>query len=154
MALEQLFAGRPVDISAVSERLRKTAAELGLPFGASNYIFNTRMAQELGLWAESRGLGEPFHSAVFRAYFVDGKNIAKIPFLVELAASAGLPEDEAEKILVTGAFKAAVDKDWAIARALEVTAVPTFMINRSRLVGAQSYEAFQDLMDSNEVKRK
>jgi predicted DsbA family dithiol-disulfide isomerase len=154
VTLEQLFSGRPVDIQGTKERLRRTAAELGLPFGESDRIYNTRLAQELALWAESRGRAEPFHMAVFKAYFVDGKNIGNIPILVELAASADLPADEAEKVLVTGSFKAAVDGDWAISRALRITAVPTFIMRQDRLVGAQPYEALQNLMNLNGINLK
>jgi predicted DsbA family dithiol-disulfide isomerase len=151
MTLSQLFAGRLVDIGAVRARLRKTAEDLGLPFGESDRLYNTRLSQELGLWAESRGRGTEFHVDIFKAYFVDGRDISQIPVLVELAESAGLPGDEAEKVLVTGAFKAAVDADWAISRALEITAVPTCILNGDRLVGAQSYDIYRDFLLSNGV---
>jgi predicted DsbA family dithiol-disulfide isomerase len=154
MTLEQLFSDHPFDIQGTKERLRRTAAELGLPFGESDRIYNTRLAQELAFWAGSKGRGEPFHMAVFKAYFADGKNIGRIPTLVELAASVDLPADEAEKVLITGSFKAAVDGDWAISRALQIAAVPTFVIKQNRLVGAQPYEAFQNLMNENKIKRR
>jgi len=149
MTLEQLFSGQPVSIPAIRERLKKTAAELGLPFNGSDRLYNTRRAQELGLWAESCRAGEAFHSAVFRAYFVEDKNIAEIPILAELAESAGLSGEKAEEVLVTGSFKAAVDEDWVVSRALLVTAVPTFMMHGGRLVGAQSYEALENLIKSD-----
>ncbi len=149
--MEQLFAGRLVDIEAMMQRMRRTAQELGLPFEGSDRLYNTRLAQELGLWAESRGKGELFHNAVFRAYFAEGKNIGQIPLLVALAESAGLPGNESEEVLVKRTFKSAVDEDWAASQAMQVTAVPTFIINRSRLVGAQSYEALQELMEENKV---
>lgn len=154
MTFEQLFAGRPtssMEIQGTMQRMRRTAQGLGLPFEEHDRLYNTRLAQELGLWAESRGLGEPFHNAVFRAYFANGKNIGEIPVLAELATSVGLPADEAEQILIRRLFKAAVDEDWAVSRALRVTAVPTFIINQSRLVGAQSYETLQGLMEENNI---
>lgn len=154
MTLEQLFAGRPVDIQGTKQRLRKTAEDLGLPFGESDCLYNTRLAQELGLWAESMGSGDAFHMAVFKAYFADGSDISRIPILVELAGSVGLPGEKAEEVLVTGSFKAAVDEDWAVSRALQITAVPTFMLNRNRLVGAQPYESLKDLMKSSGVKSR
>ena len=126
----------------------------GLPFEAGDRLFNTRLAQELGLWAESSDRGEAFHMAVFRAYFVEGRNIAKIPTLLDLAESIGLPANEAEQVLVTGSFKAAVDEDWAISRALEITAVPTIVVNGNRLVGAQSYEALQAMVSSCGVNKR
>jgi len=42
-------------------------------------IYNSRLAQELALWSESKNRGDEFHAAVFKAYFVDSKNIAEIP---------------------------------------------------------------------------
>jgi predicted DsbA family dithiol-disulfide isomerase len=154
MLLEQLFSGRPVDVQGTQLRLRRTAEELGLPFGETDRLYNTRLAQELALWAESQGRGGAFHTAVFQAYFADGEDISSIPLLVNLAESVGLPAAEAEEVLVTGASKAAVDEDWAVSRALQITAVPTFIVNRSRLVGAQPYEALCSLMELNGVGRR
>ena len=118
------------------------------------YTYNTRIAQELGKWAESQYKGDDFHTAVFRAYFVDGRDIGNIDELVSLAESVGLSDKEGRKALETGAFKKAVDLDWARAREMGVTAVPTFMINRQSLVGAQSYEALEQFMKVNNVKRR
>jgi predicted DsbA family dithiol-disulfide isomerase len=117
-------------------------------------IYNSRLAQELGLWAESKNGGDEFHLAVFKAYFVDGRNIARIPVLVELATSAGLPGDEAEEVLATRSFSAAVDSDWGLSRRKEITAVPTSVMNQDRLVGAQPYQAFEMLLKENGVKKK
>jgi len=56
-------------------RLRFQAMELGLPFGERTITCNSRLAQELGLWAESKGKGKQFHNAAFRAYFAEGHNL-------------------------------------------------------------------------------
>ena len=135
------------------QRLKNKAAELGLPFGERRNTYNSRLAQELGSWAESKNRGDAFHMAAFKAYFVDGKNIAKIPVLLDLAASAGLPREEAEVVLSTRAFKDPVDADWAISKARGITAVPTFMINHDKLVGAQPYETLEKFMAANGVRR-
>jgi predicted DsbA family dithiol-disulfide isomerase len=135
-------------------RLGKTAEEFGLPFRGSDKIYNSRLAQELGLWGESKNRGDEFHRAVFKAYFVDGKNIAQIPLLVELASSAGLPGDEAAEVLASRAFKEAVDADWALSKEKSITAVPTFVMNQDRLVGAQPYKALEGLMEANGVAKR
>jgi predicted DsbA family dithiol-disulfide isomerase len=135
-------------------RLGKAAEDCGLPFRGSDRIYNSRLAQELGLWSESKNRGDEFHAAVFKTYFVDGKNIGEIPVLVELASSVGLPADEAAEVLATRAFKAAVDADWALSREKSITAVPTLVLNRDRVVGAQPYAALEELMEKNGVKRR
>jgi predicted DsbA family dithiol-disulfide isomerase len=154
LLLEQLFADYPVDIEGMMRRLNKTAADLGLPFGERTKTYNSRLAQELGLWAESKNKGDVFHTAAFKAYFVNGKNIAKIPVLVDLAASVELSGEEAAAVLATRAFKAAVDADWNLSREKAITAVPTFVMNQDKLVGAQPYEMLIKLMDANGVKKR
>ena len=65
--LEALFAGRSVDIPAMLARLRQVATELNLPWGERTMTFNSRLAQELGKWAEDRGRGEAFHGVRIRS---------------------------------------------------------------------------------------
>jgi predicted DsbA family dithiol-disulfide isomerase len=131
------------------DHLSKTAAELGLPFGERKKTFNSRLAQELGLWAELKKKGHGFRNAAFKAYFVDGKNIGKMPVLLDLASSVGLPVEEAEAILVTGSFRDAVDADWLRAREKGITAVPTFLMGQGKLVGAQPYHVLEKFVETN-----
>ena len=152
--LEQLFGDYPAETEKMMLHLRKTAEELGLPFGKRDKTYNSRLSQELGLWAESKNKGDVFHMEAFKAYFVDGKNIAKIPVLVDLAASVELPGEEAAAVLETRAFKAAVDADWNLSREKGITAVPTFVMNQDKLVGAQPYEMLIKLMAAHGVKKR
>ena len=134
--------------------LRETARKLSLPFGDRQKTYNSRLAQELGLWAESKNRGDAFHRAAFTAYFVDGKNIAQIPVLIGLADAVGLSRQDATEVLTERTFKAAVDRDWLLAREKGVTAVPTFITGPIRLVGAQPYATLAKFMtDQGAVKR-
>ena len=152
LTLEELFAGKSIDIEKVRERLRQVANELGLPWGDRKKTFNSRLAQELAKWAESKGKGNPFHNAIFRAYFVDGINIGKVDELVGLAKSIGLPEKEARSILALRTFKEAVDSDWLRSHALGITAVPTFFVNKRVIVGFQPYELLEQFLKACGVK--
>ena len=120
--------------------LKKTADQMGLPFGARHMTFNSRRAQELGKWAEQRGLGDAFHRAVFEAYFSDGKNIGRLPVLLEIVQAIGGDPEEAGIALNDRHFRAAVDQDWQRSRSMGISAVPTFVANGRRLVGAQRYQ--------------
>jgi len=129
------------------------AAEVGLPLGERDKTYNSRLAQELGKWAEEKDRGEEFHNAVFRAYFVDGINIAKIPELVALAKSVGLSEKEARRVLENRIFREVVDRDWSRTRDLGITAVPTFLFNERMLVGAQPYEVLEQFLIAGGAKK-
>lgn len=146
LTLEELFSGRDIHIPAVLARLKKAAGELGLPWGDRTRTYNSRQAQELGKWAEEKGKGDEFHNAVFRAYFVEGKNIAKKEVLADLASGVGLVKEEALEILETRSFKAAVDEDWRLSREWGIIAVPTFVMNGERLVGAQPYGVLEEFV--------
>ena len=154
LLLEELYARRAVDINQVRLRLKKVADELGLPLGERKKTYNSRLAQELAKWAESKGKGDPFHDAVFRAYFVDGKNIGKVDELASLAKSIGLSEKEAGSALQLRSFKEAVDSDWSHCGELGITAVPTFVVDGQALVGAQTYEALEQLMKACSIKKR
>lgn len=144
--LSELFAGREADIEAMQSRLSNVAAAEGLPLAGRTRTYNSRLAQELGKWAESRGLGELFRRHVYRAFFVDGRNIALVDELVRIAASVGLPVDEARAVLASGSFAAAVDADWQRAGELRITAVPTHLCDGKRLAGFSPYDDFVRLI--------
>jgi predicted DsbA family dithiol-disulfide isomerase len=146
MSLEELFKAREIDLHAAMERLKKVAAELGLPWGERTRAYNSRRSQELGKWAESLNRGEAFHLAVFQAYFVHGRNIADISVLKDLAETVGLDGRKAEEALAEKTFKEAVDRDWEYSRICGITAVPTFMANGLKVVGAQPYKVLEDLV--------
>ena len=134
--------------------MKKVAEELGLPFGDRHMTYNSRLAQELGKWAESQGKGEEYHLAAFKAYFADGLNISNTETLIKLGKTVGLPEKEIQSILENRTYKDAVDSDWSRAYKFGITAVPTFMIDRKVLVGAQPYSVLKSYMESNQVPRR
>ena len=133
-------------IAEMQARLSQVAAAEGLPLTLRSRTCNSRRAQELGKWAESRGKGDAFHRAVYHAYFVEGVNIALVDELMARAESVGLPADEARRVLVSGSFAPAVDADWHRSRELRITAVPTHLCGGRRLAGFSSYDDFLRLI--------
>jgi predicted DsbA family dithiol-disulfide isomerase len=146
MELAELFAGREAMIRDMQARLEQIAATEGLPLIERTRTCNSRLAQELGKWAESLGRGNEFRRAVYHAYFVEGVNIGLVGELRKIAASVGLSPVEAEAILAVRSFAAAVDADWKRAGDLRITAVPTHICDGRRLSGFSSYDNFVRLL--------
>jgi len=120
----------------------------GLPFNAErNMSYNSRLAQELAKWADTKDKAEEVTNALFRAYFVDVKNIGKAEVLAKIAENNDLPADEATDVLLSRKFKDAVDADWRRCAAIGVNAVPTFLAEKYLMVGAQPYEELQRLIE-------
>lgn len=134
--------------------LKRIANRLGLPFGEPKNTYNSRLAQELGKWAESKGKGHEFHKAVFRAYFVKGQHIGEVHVLVKVAESVNLNGKDVQKIIQDRAYREAIDLDWKRSNELSVTEVPTFLLNHQVLVGAQPYETLSNFLLPNNVERR
>jgi predicted DsbA family dithiol-disulfide isomerase len=147
LELAELFGGREEHIQAMQVRLRQLATAEGLPLAERTRTYNSRRAQELGKWAQEQGKGDPFRLAAYRAFFVEGRNIARVDELVRIAEAVGLPGNEARTVLGAGSFAAAVDADWQRAWDLGITAVPTHLCAGRRLVGFSSYEDFVRLIE-------
>jgi predicted DsbA family dithiol-disulfide isomerase len=145
-SLEDLFRGRGYDIPKMQAQMRARMEAEGLPYGSRSMTYNSRLAQELGAWADTQPGGEAIHDALFRAYFVDAKNIGDPEVLVAIAKSVGLPEAGAREVLEKRTFRAAVDADWEKSREYGVTGVPTFVAGNRGVVGAQPYEALEELV--------
>jgi predicted DsbA family dithiol-disulfide isomerase len=145
-ALADLFGGHNADRAARQARMAALMAEEGLPYGERTHTYSSRLAQEVGKWADAEDHGDAFHEAMFHAYFVDGRNIADSETLVQLAASVGLSTDEARAVIAERRFQAAVDADWQRSRDYGITGVPTFVANGRGVVGAQPYEILERLV--------
>jgi predicted DsbA family dithiol-disulfide isomerase len=146
MELAELFAGREAMIREMQARLLQIAAAEGVPMIERTRTCNSRLAQELGKWAESLGRGDEFRRAAYRAYFAHGSNIGLVEELLKIAEAAGLPPVEAEAVLGARSFAPAVDADWQRAGKLGITAVPTHLCGGKRLTGFNDYAAFVDLI--------
>jgi predicted DsbA family dithiol-disulfide isomerase len=153
-SMAELYAGRDVDPEAMYQRMKGLMDAEGLPYGRRTHTYNSRLAQELGKWADTQPGGEALHDALYRAYFVNARNIGDLDVLVEIAQSVGLPPEEARQVLTERRLKDAVDADWAKSHQWGVTGVPTFVANRYGVVGAQPYEVLEQLLDKAGARRR
>ncbi len=67
--------------------------------------------------------------------------------LMQVVKQVGLPVDRAREVLKQRAMRSAVDADWQHARSIGVTAIPTFAVGMTGVVGAQPYEQLTALLD-------
>jgi predicted DsbA family dithiol-disulfide isomerase len=146
-SLADLFAGRGVDRKAMHAQMKARMDAEGLPYGERTMTYNSRLSQEIGKWADTQPGGEAIHDAMFRAYFVETRNIGDPAVILDIVKQVGLSVDEAREVLEKRTFKDAVDEDWALSRQLGVTGVPTFVAGRYGVVGAQPYETLERLVE-------
>ena len=146
-ALAQLFGGRSAEQrKAMHVQMKARMDAEGLPYGERTMTYNSRLAQELGKWADTQPGGEAIHDAFFRAYFVDTRDISNPEVMLEIVREVGLSVDAAREVLEKRTFKEAVDADWKLSREYGITGVPTFVVGRQGVVGAQPYEVLEQLV--------
>ena len=146
-ALADLFRGRNVDVRSMHAQMKARMDAEGLPYGERTMTYNSRLAQELGKWADTQPGGEAIHDSLFRAYFVEARDISSPAVLLEIAERVGLSVEGARQVLEQRTFERAVDADWALSREYGITGVPTFVAGRYGVVGAQPYEALERLVE-------
>jgi predicted DsbA family dithiol-disulfide isomerase len=143
--LTDLFKGRGFDLEKSHAELAKLCEAEGLGWTSQPRLDSSRLAQELWKHAEAQG-AHGVHDALFRANFVDAKDIGGVDVLVGVAESLGLDGAAARKALEERTYRAAVDRDWARARSFGITGVPTFVHGNRGVVGAQPVEALAKLL--------
>lgn len=140
MPLSRLFGRSDLEMDLMVQKLQQTASQIGLPFGSVRTIYNSRLAQEVGLWAETQGKGDEFHMAAFQAYLVHKQNFAEKQVLLKLAESVGLVQEKTIEVIEKRSFSDAVDRDWELSRNLGITAIPTLVHENKQLTGAHPYD--------------
>lgn len=138
--LERKFGGKQNAVAAYAH-VAKAAETAGVTinFDTMNRVPNTLDAHRLIHWAGLEGRQAAMVSALFRAYFRDGKDIGDKATLAALAGDAGMDTALATRLLASAADRADITARDTHARQKGVTAVPTFVIaNQYVLSGAQS----------------
>ena len=152
LSLEELFAGRDLDLPSIQRHLRELMRFEGLPFGNRTHSFNSRLAQELSKWGERVLQSSALNDKIFEAYFVHGQNLANNELLIKLAGEVGLSTQEAEKVLRNRTCKEEVDLDWLRSRQIGISGVPTFVLGKYVISGAQFFEILERFVVENTSK--
>jgi predicted DsbA family dithiol-disulfide isomerase len=116
------------------------AADLRFDFNRIEFTPNTRLAQRLihhALNVGSHGQAEPLYDAIFSAYFTQGRNIGDLGTLVDLAADQGFDAEAARAYLSSDVGDFDMVASRAKADALGIRSVPTLIVNKFILNGAQ-----------------
>jgi predicted DsbA family dithiol-disulfide isomerase len=147
--LEAKFGGRArtVEIYARVEAAAR-AAGLEIDFAAIPRVPNTLDAHRLIHWAGLEGRQTAMVSALFRAYWREGRDIGDAATLAALSAEVGMDAAVTARLLAGDADRDAVAARDAHARSRGVSAVPTFLIANTYVVsGAQPPELWGQVID-------
>ena len=147
--LESKFGSQQGAVQAytpVVENAKKAGLEID--FEAMERTPNTLNAHRLIHWAGLEGRQTPVVSALFRAYFKEGRDIGDSDVLVEIGESVEMDAAMIRKLLSTDADADDIRARDANSRERGVTGVPTFILgNQHVLPGAQPPELWAQVLD-------
>ena len=129
---------------------RKLARQSGvpdLPFGRAERLDNSGLALEAAEFAKGTDAFDHFHDNLFRAHFVEEKNISRLETILGVAVASGLDAQALETALQEHEFTKIITcyKDMACREG--ISGVPTFIVSdRHRFVGAQPLDGFRNFL--------
>jgi predicted DsbA family dithiol-disulfide isomerase len=123
----------------MQQRVADAASGEGLDFRLDDAVpANTVDAHRVIHLGAQHGLQGEMKERLLRAHFIEGEAVGEADTLVRLAVEVGLEADEVRALLDGDDLVAEVRADEAEARALGITGVPFFVIDRKYGVsGAQ-----------------
>lgn len=138
--LEGKFGGKEGAIKAYAPVVENAkAAGLTINFDAMQRTPNTMDAHRLIHWAGIEGRQTAAVSALFKAYFNDGRDIGDAEVLADIADAIELDAAVVTKLLKSDADIDDIRKRDAHSREMGVNSVPTFIVASKHAVpGAQS----------------
>lgn len=142
--------GGPDRLAAIHARLREAARQAGVDLDPDTpkRIPNTLNAHRLIHWAGLEGRQTAVVSALFRAYWREGRDIGNAGVLADIAASAGLDRAAIARLLDGDADRDTIASRDSHARERGVTGVPCFVVaDHYVLSGAQPVALWQQAMD-------
>lgn len=147
--LEGKFGGQEKAVKAYMPVIEEAAASgVEINLEAIKRTPNTMNAHRLIHWAGLEGKQSAVVDRLFRAYFVEGRDIGDSDVLSDIGAAAGMERDVVTRLLASSADASdllARDMD---ARRKGVTSVPTFVIANQHVVpGAQPIKLWQQVID-------
>jgi len=146
--MEKKF-GKDGRLKTVHENLVRLGAEVGLPFAFDRIkrAPNTLDAHRLIRWSASASAQREVVDRLFKAYFVEGRDIGDRTVLIDVARESGLDAGLVEKLLGEDVDKDAVRREIAEAQAIGVTGVPFFIFaSRLAVPGAQNADVLRRAM--------
>jgi predicted DsbA family dithiol-disulfide isomerase len=139
--------GGPEKAREIINHVTRTAAADGITFNMEiGQRANTLDAHRL-LWMALQDHGAEVQDTVneklFDAYFREGRNVADVHTLVEIAAASGMDRDRVAGDLAGARGRKEVLQELAVAANMGITAVPTFVVDGEwSIPGAQDPETF------------
>lgn len=136
--------------SAMGEAIRSEGAGEGIEFAFDKIAKspNTLDSHRLVRWSASAGVQDEVVERLFRAYFIDGRDIGDAAVLASVADDAGMDGELVASLLASDADLESVEREAGLANEMGITGVPTFIFDSKLMIsGAREAELLVRVID-------
>ena len=136
--------------SAMGDAIRSEGAGEGIEFAFDKIAKtpNTLDSHRLIRWAAGAGVQDAIVERLFKAYFIDGRDIGDAGVLTDIAAEAGMDPVLVGDLLSKDADLAAIEREAGMASEMGISGVPTFIFeSRFMISGAREPEILAKIID-------
>jgi len=136
--------------SAMGDAIRSEGAGEGIEFAFDKIAKspNTLDSHRLVRWSASAGVQDEVVERLFRAYFIEGKDIGDATVLAAVAADAGMDGELVASLLAGDADLESVEREAGLANEMGITGVPTFIFDSKLMIsGARDAELLARVID-------
>jgi predicted DsbA family dithiol-disulfide isomerase len=123
-----LTPGEPWMKEAWARSVQPLAQEFSVPIAEPSLSTRTRKAHEAVAYARSEGALEAMHAAVYRAWWVEGRDIGRIDVLADIAGEVGLDPTAMRVALDIDQWAERVEQDLQLADRLRLSGVPAYLL--------------------------
>jgi len=114
------------------------AEQSGVEMKRPSHLPLTRLAHEAAAWAREQGRFEDFHRALFRAQFIEERDLGELETLKGIARDLGMNAGDLGRALTERRMADEVDEDLLIGQSYGVRGVPAYVIGGQILFGVQA----------------
>lgn len=108
----------------------------------------SRRAAEASECASDQNAFWEYHDKLFAGQSGENQGAFHDDNLKRFAVEIGLNAEAFDECLDSGKYAQLVEEESGFARSLGVSSTPTFVLNGRPLVGAQSFEVFQEMIEA------
>jgi predicted DsbA family dithiol-disulfide isomerase len=116
--------------------------KIGINFDKIQRTPNTLEAHRLIYWAKTEGVQNRIVSALFNAYFIDGRDIGDKDVLVDIGGSSGLKPELVRRLLDSEEDKKEIKNLDLSARQTGISGVPMFIVDNTYAISGAQKENF------------
>ncbi len=132
------------EAAQINNYVKGLAEKVDLNFNLDTIkVANTLKAHQLSHLAKKYNKQNQLEEALFKAYFIEGKNLDDIQTLLEIGTANGLDKHDIENTFTNNKYISDIAKDIEDGQKIGVTGVPFFVFNNKYgISGAQETDVF------------